>query len=118
MDDKATEQFNHVKCKLLNFRRGDYSVYAYEILDAPEHVKDKYILCTLLPNWDLDDHPNGTIGILRYSVTIAGITSWYDFKSFDIIPHRHSANYIMDFIPISNVIEHDEEVNSESLIVN
>lgn len=119
MDDSTLEKFNHVKCRLLNSRKGDYSIYAYEILDAPEHIKDKYILCTLLPNWDLADHAIGTVGILKYSTTIAGVTSWYNFTSLSEVPHRYSANYIIDFIPIDNVIDHDlTNSNSSELIVH
>lgn len=109
------DEHKHLKCRVLSHRTGDYSVYAFENLDS-ECVNDKYLMCTKLPNWDIELN-DGDTGILKFYKAIAGTTKWYDHRgSMTRIPHKHTAYYILDFVNLNNTIEIKKENNA--LVVN
>lgn len=107
-------EFKYVKVKVLEVRKDNYSVFAFEILNE----KNEYLMCTMLPNWGIDIL-KGEVGVLQYQEAIAGKTTWFDRSgSLTNILHSFSANYVIDFIPISNVIEYEGKLDRELLKVN
>lgn len=110
------QQYKYIKCRVLEVRNGDYTVYAFINLDAKKMSK-KYLMCTRLPNWNVPDIKVGQEGILAYKPVIAGIDRWYNAEELTFHPYRHSANYFIDFVPITHIIDDNRVVKKELFIV-
>lgn len=110
------EEFRYIRCILLTKREGDYGVYAFENVD-PESKEERYIMCTRLPNWDTPDINMYQEGILSYKPVTAGIDRWFNPKDSDFYCYKYSANYFIDFVPITHIIDNGRIVERTQLIV-
>lgn len=78
---------------------GGYINYVFRNLET-EDVYDKYILCTMYPNWDHRIINLEDIGYLTYEVHIAGADKYFDGEKF--LPYRYTGIQFIKFIDKPN----------------
>lgn len=79
--------------------RNGYTSLAFQNLDT-----NQYMICTLLPNWDLSDLNIGQIGFLEVRHVIAGDV-WLDPNTFNTNRYKYSGIYLNKFVPITHIID-------------
>lgn len=79
--------------------RGGYTSLAFKNLD-----NDQYIICTLLPNWEVSDLNIGQTGFLEVRHVRAG-DEWLDPNTFYLNKYRYSGVYLDKFVPITHIID-------------
>ena len=114
-----TDEFITINAKLLAERKGDYTVYVFVDLDNKDYYqKNKYIMCTKCPNWqNNEDLKIGQEGFLKYKPVRAGADVWYDANSMQEFRYKYSANYFIEFIPITHVIDNDKIVLKDQILI-
>lgn len=105
-----------VKVKLLAIRKGIYTVYVFENLEATVSYK-KYLMCTQCPNWQTDELSIGQEGFLKYRFVAAGRDKWWNEETQQYHKYRYTANYFINFVPLTHVIEGNLVVDLQQLIV-
>lgn len=113
------DEFIVLRAKLLAERKGDYTVYVFLNLDHRSYDETNlYIMCTKCPNWENnDDLKIGQEGFLKYKPVNAGIDTWYDHKTMQNSRYKYSANYFMEFIPITHVIDNDKIILKDQILI-
>lgn len=88
----------HVKLLRKAEQAGGYVTMVFEDIDKP-NSPDRYIMCTLLPNWnELIKIREGDTGYLKYKEVSAGEDTWYDQGTKGYIPYNWDAVYFDTFI--------------------
>lgn len=105
-----------VRVRLLAIRKSTYTVYVFENLDATVSYK-KYLMCTKCPNWQTDEISIGQEGFLKYKFVCAGLDTWWDQETDRYYKYKYTANYFINFVPLTHVIEGNMIVDFEQLIV-
>lgn len=81
---------------LVAIRSGEYTVYVFKVLDAPE-----YIMCTRLPNWQSPNININDVGYLQYQIVRAGES--YTSAFGQTLPYKYSNIYFINFVNRSNI---------------
>lgn len=89
-----------IKAKLVAKRPGRYTVYVFQDADK----ENSYIMCTKCPNWDGPEVEIFQDGFLTYKFVIAGQDSWLNKESGSLEAYQYTANYFINFIPITHVL--------------
>lgn len=88
----------HVKLLRKAEQAGGYVTMVFENMDT-SNVSEKYIMCTLLPNWnELIKIREGDTGYLRYKEVLAGEDTWYQQNTKEHIRYNWDAVYFDTFI--------------------
>ena len=82
-----------VECELVKIKEAKYTLYVFKLTN----VKEEYIMCTRLPNWQTLDLVIGTKGFLQYQEVLAGET-YFDVETEMPIKYQHSNVYFNNFI--------------------
>ena len=92
--------------ELLAKKIGHYSLYAFKNLE-----NNTFIMCTVLPRWDMPDMQIGEKGFLKYQIVKAG-EPYYNPNTDTFIKYKYTNQYFMSFIK-----EGDKQTNQEQIIV-
>jgi len=95
---------------------GDYAVVVCKDLDSPED-SPRYVWTTVCPNWSVNLPEVGQDGFLSYSSVRAGKDKWYCPTQKQEFEYRYSANYFLNFAPITHVVLGGRVVSQQELIV-
>jgi len=87
-----------IKARLVAKKTGIYTVYVFEDLQNAS-----YIMCTRCPNWVTNEIDLFQEGFLTYKYVVAGKDTWID-KDRNFQSYQYTANYFMDFVPITHVL--------------
>ena len=92
---------------------GSYKNYVFQDMGTLE-----YIMCTRLPNWNVDDVKIAEAGFLEYQTVIGGQDTY--FSSIDQITKRYlqDATYFLNFVPITKVLKDGYVVDSDKLVLD
>ena len=97
MDNELTTEVEFVAA-----RYGKYSNYVFKDMS-----KGGFIMCTLLPNWQIPSINMGDRGFLQYKKVKAG--EEYITPSGYKIKYKYAAIYLVNFVnKISGIINNDE----------
>lgn len=80
-----------IKAEYICRKVGIYSNYVFKNLDD-----NTYIMCTVLPNWDISEFQSGDIGFLTYEYAEAGQP--YINSNLEEGRYRFTKNYFKDFV--------------------
>lgn len=80
-----------IKAKFICKRVGIYSNYVFQDVDNSE-----YIMCTVLPNWEIPVINSEDIGFLTFEKAVRGET--YLDKNLQEHQYKYSKYYFKDFI--------------------
>lgn len=80
-----------IEAEFICKREGWYSNYVFKNLED-----DTYIMCTVLPNWEVPPLLSGDTGFLTYCYVEAG--QEYTDSSLKTRKYRYTKNYFKDFI--------------------
>jgi hypothetical protein len=81
---------------------GIYTKYVFKNIDTEE-----YVMCTLLPNWDISDIKTHEKGFLRYQFVKAG-EEYYNRKIDEKIKFKFTDLFLISFIKNNNEFKQDE----------
>lgn len=84
------EQVSRVE--LLAIRKDTYSMYVFKNL-----LDNSYIMCTMLPNWNIPNMTVGEIGFLKHQEVIAG-QEYYHPGTGKKQVYNYSNIYIINFM--------------------
>jgi hypothetical protein len=107
------DEFIIIKAKLLAKRESDYTVYVFQLEE-----NDKYIMCTKCPNWSTPELNLYQEGFLKYKSVRSGKDIWYDSISQSYFPYKYTANYFMDFIPLTHVVDGNRIIEHHQLTIS
>lgn len=97
-----------IRAKLIAIQEGQYTVYVFDNLDEQFSSKQKYMMCTRLPNWNNANTINkGDIGFLQYEFVESGST-YYKVKDEITDVYKHTGFYFLNFIEQSEKIENKD----------
>ena len=105
-----------VRARLVALRKGNYTVYVFENLDASNEI-NRYLMCTRCPNWSGDDLEISQEGFLKYKFVNCGKDTWYNAETCEHCFYKYSANYFIDFVPLTHVIDGNRIIEHQKLIV-
>lgn len=91
-----------IKAKFICKKSGIYSNYVFQDLD-----NNAYLICTVLPNWDIDVINIDDIGYLTFEKAVRG-ESYLD-KDLKTGVYKYSKYYFKDFVK--------ETPNLENIII-
>lgn len=100
-----------LRVQLMARRVGNYTVYVFKDLDSL-----KYITVSKCPNWNTQEIDVGQSGFLTYKFVKAGESSWWNKESGEFTAYQYSANYFLDFQPISHIINENIVTKNELLV--
>jgi len=103
------EQFGiTISVQLLARRLGEYTVYVFKNLDNLQ-----LITVTKLPNWQGEPDINiGQKGYLTYEFINAGLDTWCNKETGEVLNYRYSGNYYRSFLPNSHEIKNETLIQS------
>ncbi len=101
-----------IKATLVALREGQYTVYVFENADTGEPL-----MCTRQPNWDGKELDMFQTGYLSYKFIQAGRDCWYKADENQWFPYVFTANYFLDFVPITHTLNNGRVVESEKLMI-
>ena len=93
------------EAKLLAIKDGVYTIYVFK-----DNINNKYIMCTRLPNWQVQEINIGDEGYLQYQEIKAG-DEYYDIS----IEKNKKYNY--SNIYFNNFVKKSEKINKEEIIL-
>ena len=93
------------EAKLLAIKEGVYTIYVFK-----DNINNKYIMCTRLPNWQVQEINIGDEGYLQYQEIKAG-DEYYDIS----IEKNKKYNY--SNIYFNNFVKKSEKINNEEIIL-
>lgn len=93
------------EAKLLAIKEGVYTIYVFK-----DNINNKYIMCTRLPNWQVQEINIGDEGYLQYQEIKAG-DEYYDIS----IEKNKKYNY--SNIYFNNFVKKSEKINKEEIIL-
>lgn len=93
------------EAKLLAIKEGVYTTYVFK-----DYINNKYIMCTRLPNWQVQEINIGDEGFLQYQEVNAG-DSYYDASIENYKKYNYSNIYFNNFVKKS------EKINKEEIIL-
>ena len=79
-------------------KKKDAEYLSYIFKDDATH---QYLMCTQLPNWQIDPIEIGEEGYILFKEVEAGITEWYDKVSGQRIRYNYDGIYLINFIRVS-----------------
>jgi len=83
-----------------------YSLYVFKDLNT-----NAFIMCTVLPNWQIVDITVGAKGFLKYQAVKAG-EKYYEPNTSTYVNYRYTNQYFINFIK-----EGDKQTNQEQIIL-
>lgn len=105
-----------IRVSIEQVRTGDYSTIVVKNLDAQDD-SNRYIWTTKCPNWNGNDPEIGQEGFMTYTSIVAGRDKWYNKSDQQWYDYRYTANYFLDFVPITHVVLGGRVVSTQELIV-
>ena len=93
------------EAKLLAIKEVVYTIYVFK-----DNINNKYIMCTRLPNWQVQEINIGDEGYLQYQEIKAG-DEYYDIS----IEKNKKYNY--SNIYFNNFVKKSEKINKEEIIL-
>ena len=93
------------EAKLLAIKEDVYTTYVFK-----DYINNKYIMCTRLPNWQVQEINIGDEGFLQYQEVNAG-DSYYDAS----IENYKKYNY--SNISFNNFVKKSKKINNEEIIL-
>lgn len=90
--------------KLLANKKGNYSLYVFLDLDSKE-----YIMCTLLPNWDLDELCINDTGYLNVDIISPGDSYINSFGNIE--KYKYPNIYIKTFV------KENKDINDHKIVL-
>ena len=100
-----------INVKLMAKREDFYTVYVFKNLETGE-----FITVSKPPNWNSESITVNQEGFLTYRFVQAGRDCWWDNITISYQPYKYSANYFLDFVPISHVIANTVVTKKQLLI--
>ena len=82
------------EAKLLAIKEGVYTTYVFK-----DYINNKYIMCTRLPNWQVQEINIGDEGFLQYQEVNAG-DSYYDASIENYKKYNYSNIYFNNFVNV------------------
>lgn len=102
-----------VKASLVGSRMdGAYEHYVF----INSHTNE-YIMCTRMPNWQVDKVDIGEEGFLEYQDVIGGQDRYYDSVKDGYRLYQIDATYFLNFVPITKVLKDGYVVDKTQLVV-
>ena len=80
------------EAKLLAIKEGVYTIYVFK-----DNINNKYIMCTRLPNWQVQEINIGDEGYLQYQEIKAG-DEYYDISIEKNKKYNYSNIYFNNFV--------------------
>lgn len=102
-----------IKARLVAKREDVYTVYVFKDLDK----EGNYVMCTKCPNWNSNNIDMFQEGFLTYKFVRAGEDTWFNNDSGKFEAYSYTANYFLDFVPITHVVDANRIVNINEIIV-
>lgn len=102
-----------IKATLVAIREDQYTVYVFENTDK----EDEYIMCTRPPNWNGRELDMFQHGFLSYKFIQAGKDCWFKAETGEWFPYAYTANYFLDFVPITHTLADGRVTECEKLII-
>lgn len=91
------------RVELLAIRTAAYSMYVFKDLGA-----NTYVMCTMLPNWNIPNMNVGDVGFLKFQRVMAG-EEYYHPGTGNKQVYNYSNIYILNFMQESDI--HNSNIN-------
>lgn len=88
----------HAELLVQQESEGGYITYVFADLDKVSYAKDRYVMCTRFPNWEVSSLKVGDKGYLDYKEIIAGRDSWYNPNDQQFYAYRYNTIQFINFI--------------------
>lgn len=113
------EKYEHLKVRLLAKRQGTYTVYVFQNLDYEnDGISKRYIMCTKCPNWNCDELDLYQEGFIKYHSVRAYVDTWVKQNTGERFYYKYSANYFIDFVPLTHVIDGNRVIENDKLLIS
>jgi len=89
--------------ELVAVRRGTYSIYVFRVL-----CENTFVMCTVLPNWQLPIINVGDKGFLQYQMVKAG--DEYVTPDGNRVLYKYTNTYLINFVNKIKSVTKNEEI--------
>ena len=87
----------HVILRAMRKCSNGYTELAFENLDYIDE-DDKYLVCSLMPNWDIQSPTIDMSGYLSYNIVKGGIDKYFDGSQGIFRTYMYDGTYVDKFI--------------------